>query len=173
MTLPAVPETFYWTDSPCGLALKCRPLDDIANHLFTTRELQLSFDGAWERIAEALSLRQVAGLTQVHGRDVVSLRRDSPRVPGPCSGDALVSNDARVAVAVRAADCVPLLLADPRRGAVAFPLALDELAEPVGAGHIVVIDEGHELRTQLQRFPYRPVASEGYAGCRFLDKPQR
>jgi YfiH family protein len=119
MTLPAVPETFYWTDSPCGLALKCRPLDDIANHLFTTRELQLSFDGAWERIADALGLRQVAGLTQVHGRDVVSLRRDSPRVPGPCSGDALVSNDARVAVAVRAADCVPLLLADPRRGAVA------------------------------------------------------
>jgi YfiH family protein len=119
MTLPAVPETFYWTDSPCGLALKCRPLDDVARHLFTTRELQLSFDGAWERIGGALGVGEVAGLNQVHGRDVVSLRSDSPRVPGPCSGDALVCNDTRVAVAVRAADCVPLLLADPECGAVA------------------------------------------------------
>jgi len=119
MTLPAVPDTFYWTDSPCGPALKCRPLDGTARHLFTTRELQLSFDGAWERIAEALGVGQVAGLNQIHGRDVISLRRDSPRSTRPCSGDALVSNDARVAVAVRVADCVPLLLADPRSGAVA------------------------------------------------------
>ena len=71
MTLPAVPETFYWTDSLCGLALKCRPLDYVARHLFTTRELQLSFDGAWERIAGALGVGEVAGLNQVHGRDVL------------------------------------------------------------------------------------------------------
>ena len=119
MTLPSIPETFYWTDSPCGLALRCRPLDGIARHLFTTRELQLSADRSWERIAKALDVNRVAGLTQVHGRDVVSLRRDAPPVLEPCSGDALVSNDARLAVAVRAADCVPLLLADPRNGAVA------------------------------------------------------
>ena len=119
MTLPAVPETFYWTSSPCGVVLRCRPLDDVARHLFTTRELQLSVDGAWQGIAEALGVRQVAGLTQVHGREVVSLRRDSPRGSEPCSGDAHVSNDTRIAVAVRAAECVPLLLADPRSGAVA------------------------------------------------------
>jgi hypothetical protein len=119
MTLPAVPETFYWTDSRCGLVLKCRPLAAVARHLFTTRELQLSSDEAWGHIGGTLRVDHVTVLNQVHGRDVVSLRYDSPRAPGLCSGDALVSNDARVAVAVRVADCVPLLLADPKSGAVA------------------------------------------------------
>jgi len=119
MTLPAVPGTFYWTDSRCGLVLKCRPLDAVARHLFTTRELQLSSDVAWGHIGASLGVDHVTMLNQVHGRDVVSLRCDSPRVLGPCSGDALVSNNAGVAIAVRAADCVPLLLADPKSGAVA------------------------------------------------------
>ena len=119
MTLPSLPETFYWTDSPCGLALRCRPLDDIARHLFTTRELRLSADGSWARIGEALGVTRVTRLTQVHGRDVIALKRDTPPALEACSGDALVSNVANHALAVRAADCVPLLLADPRSGAVA------------------------------------------------------
>lgn len=118
MSLPAVPESFYWTPSPCGTALKCRPLDAIAAHLFTTRELQLSEDG-WLRIGKALQARSVRTLKQVHGRDVVVVRRGFGRKPGVSDGDVLVSNDPATAVAVRAADCVPLLLADPATGAVA------------------------------------------------------
>jgi YfiH family protein len=56
---------------------------------------------------------------QVHGRDVVPVRRGSPELPEPASGDVLVSDDPHVAVAVRAADCVPLLMADSTSGAVA------------------------------------------------------
>ena len=119
MTLPVVSESFYWTGSPCGLVLRCRPLDAVARHLFTTRELQLSSADAWGHVGAALGVGQVVTLNQVHGNGVVPIRRDSPRSPEPCAGDALVSNDAHVAVAVRAADCVPLLLADPKSGGVA------------------------------------------------------
>jgi hypothetical protein len=118
MTLPALPESFYWAESPCGLALKCRPLDAVARHLFTTRDLELTSAAAWGRVGEALGCVEVATLNQVHGRDVVSIRADLPYVPDR-SGDALVTDDPRVAVAVRAADCVPLLIADPKSGAVA------------------------------------------------------
>ena len=119
MTLPALSESFYWTGSPCGTVLKCRPLGAVARHLFTTRELQLSSAQAWDRVGEALGVREVVTLNQVHGREVVSVGRDSPLRPERCSGDALVTHDPRVAVAVRAADCVPLLLADSTTGVVA------------------------------------------------------
>ena len=39
MTLPAVPDTFYWTDEPWGPALRCRPLSAVAPHAFTSRHL--------------------------------------------------------------------------------------------------------------------------------------
>lgn len=119
MTLPAVPEPFYWTDSPCGTALKCRPLEAIAPHVFTTRELQLSSRDDWRRVGDALGAGSLVTLNQVHGRQVVAIRRGSARPAERPSGDVLVSNDPDVAVAVRAADCVPLLLADARTGAVA------------------------------------------------------
>jgi len=119
MTLPAVPESFSWTSAPCGLVLTCRPLEAVAPHLFTTRDLELSSAHDWQRIAGALGAEDVATLTQVHGRDVVALRRGTPRPAGRPPADALVSDDPAVAIAVRAADCVPLLLADPATRAVA------------------------------------------------------
>ena len=119
MTLPALPESFYWSESPCGTVLKCRPLDAVARHLFSTRELQLSSAEAWGRMSEALGVGEVVTLRQVHGRDVIAVRRESGPTPAECPGDVLVSDDPNVAVAVRAADCVPLLMADARRGAVA------------------------------------------------------
>ena len=133
MTLPPVPEPFYWTEESWGAALKCRALDATAPHLFTTRQLRLSSAGDWRRAGDAVGAEQVATLTQVHGRDVVAIRCGSngawpPSVDaaeepdgvarsGP-RGDALVSDDPGVALAVRAADCVPLWMADPRTGAV-------------------------------------------------------
>jgi YfiH family protein len=58
-------------------------------------------------------------VSQVHGRHVVVIH-DESMVPDPTtSADALVSLVPTVAVAVRAADCVPLLIADRVSGAVA------------------------------------------------------
>ena len=118
MTLPPVPESFYWTQTACGTVLKCRPLERIAPHLFTTRELELSGDG-WRRVGAALQAETVMTLKQVHGRGVVVVRRGVPRSEAAPDGDVLVSDDPATALAVRAADCVPLLLADASTGAVA------------------------------------------------------
>ena len=118
MSLPPVPESFYWTRTECGWALKCRALEQIAPHLFTTRELALSGDG-WRCVGAALQAETVVTVKQVHGRGVVVVRSGVPRAEVPPDGDVLVSNDPAAAVAVRAADCVPLLLADSATGAVA------------------------------------------------------
>lgn len=119
MTLPAIPESFYWTRTPSGPVLRCRPLEAVAGHAFTTRELQLSSAGEWRRVAGLLGVAEVVTLNQVHGREVAVVRRGSPRAPARQDADVLVSDDPDVAIAVRAADCVPLLLADARTGAVA------------------------------------------------------
>jgi YfiH family protein len=118
MTLPPVPEPFHWTAQRWGAALRCRALEPIATHLFTTRQLELSSEDDWRQVGEAVGA-PVMSLTQVHGGDVVVLRRDSPLSTGVRPrADALVSDDPGVALSVRAADCVPLLLADARTGAV-------------------------------------------------------
>ncbi len=118
MTLPAVPETFEWIPQPWGVALSCRPLAALAPHLFTTRQLELSRPEDVEQLAGALGARRIATLTQVHGRAVAVVRRGQDSGGRP-EADALVSDDPDVAIAVRAADCVPLLMADRRRGVVA------------------------------------------------------
>jgi YfiH family protein len=53
--------------------------------------------------------------SQVHGVGVLEAGRD----PVGADGDVLVSDDPTWALAVSAADCVPVLLVDARRGAVA------------------------------------------------------
>jgi hypothetical protein len=106
-------------ESPYGDVLKCRPLENIAPHMFTTRQLQLSSADDWLHVASLVGARKVATLNQVHGSEVVTIRR------GPVCGDTrreadgLVSDDPETAIAVRAADCVPLLIADSKTNAVA------------------------------------------------------
>jgi YfiH family protein len=138
MTLPDLPPVFRWTVEPFGPALRCVPLERVAPHLFTTRQLPLSSEDDWARVASALGAERVQTLAQVHGKAVVvvrspeglrhtaeGLRHDDDDVAqrsGAATSpeaDVLVSNDPRVAIAVRAADCVPLLIADPKTGAVA------------------------------------------------------
>jgi YfiH family protein len=119
MTLPPVPDTFYWAASPCGIVLRCRALDPIAPHVFTTRQLSLSSRDDWSRVAESVGAHSVATLEQVHSRGVVTITADTPAPGQRRQGDAIVSNHGPVAVAVRTADCVPLLLADTATGAVA------------------------------------------------------
>jgi YfiH family protein len=118
MTLPTVPDPFYWSDTSLGPVLKCRPLDAIAPHLFTTRGLPVVSPEDWIQIARLLGASTAVTLNQVHGRHVVIVRPGAARPPGRPEADALVSNDPEVAIAVRAADCVPLLIADERSGAV-------------------------------------------------------
>ena len=119
MTLPPVPDSFYWTTAPWGSALRCRPLEALAPHLFTTRQLPLSADSDYQQLAESVGAGRVVSLTQVHGAAVVAIHRDEPPLDGHPAADISVSNSRDVAIAVRAADCVPLLLADRETGAVA------------------------------------------------------
>ena len=119
MTLPAVPDSFYWTQESWGHALRCRPLEAVAPHLFTTRQLALSHAADWERAARAIGAARVATLTQVHGREVTVIRTGWAAPATRPEADVLVSDNPDVALAVRAADCVPLLMADPRTHAVA------------------------------------------------------
>jgi polyphenol oxidase len=118
-----VPDAFHWTDESWGAALRCRPLEAIAPHLFTTRQLELSSPADLQRLAAAVGAREVAMVTQVHRAEAVVIRRGFPRpfdeAQGRPEADVLVSDDPHVADAVRAADCVPLLLADRATGAVA------------------------------------------------------
>ena len=119
MPFPPVPDPFYWAEAPWGVALRCRPLDDLAPHLFTTRQLSLASPAGYEELAAVLGVNRVATLTQVHGAAVSVVRTGGAYPPQRPEADALVSNAPDVAVAVRAADCVPLLMADRFTGAVA------------------------------------------------------
>ena len=118
MTNPTVPESFHWTDEAWGPGLRCRALSRLAPHVFTTRQLELLSASDRQPLAGALGVTAVASVTQVHGRAVVVVRRGQPPQQ-PCEADALVSDSPEVAIAVRAADCVPLLMCDGRSGAVA------------------------------------------------------
>jgi YfiH family protein len=119
MSLPDIPGDFEWTSESWGAALRCVALGTIAPHLFTTRQLSLASPGDADRLAAAVGARSVAMATQVHGRTVVVLR-DGDAAPAVApEADAFVSNSRDVAVAIRVADCVPLLMADRTRGVVA------------------------------------------------------
>ena len=119
MPLPPVPDSFHWIDAPWGAALRCRALDELARHLFTTRQLSLTSGADYEQLAQAVGVTRVATLTQVHGAAVSVVRQGVAPPPAPPEADALVSDSPDVALAVRAADCVPILIADRLTGAVA------------------------------------------------------
>lgn len=99
--------------------MRCAALDPHAPHVFSSRHLELSAERGWTDLARALDARAAVGLTQVHGNAVVVLRRGGAPVDGRPEADVLVSDEPDLAIVVRAADCVPLLMADRRTGAVA------------------------------------------------------
>ena len=150
-----VPDAFQWVRYPWGPALRCRVLDQAADHCFTTRAPVLGTgplvpgDG-WHRVALAMGVpaQSVVRMRQVHGTRVVTVRRGAgspPEAPDSTVGDIAVSDDPGVVLCVKVADCVPILLADLRRGAVAAvhagwrgtaagasQVAVDALAEAFG-----------------------------------------
>ncbi len=104
------------------------------------------------RFAEAIGVAPEAiyEVSQVHGRTVVEVRAgDEVRGIRPIEADALATAVPGAAVAVRTADCVPVLIADVERGAVAavhagwrgvvaraVGAAIDRL-EPASPAHLV------------------------------------
>ena len=119
MSLPPLPESFAWNETAAGVVLTCRPLDRIAPHAFTTRALSLSSSEDWRRVAGLVGAANCVVVNQIHGREVVVVRRGTTASAEMPSADVLVSDYPDVAIGVKAADCVPLLLADARTGAVA------------------------------------------------------
>jgi YfiH family protein len=120
---PAAGAGFTWRESAAGPILACGPLQAIAAHGWTTRQLQLqgpeqACGREWERLAAAavMPVRAIRRMHQVHGNTITAARREAPEAP---RADALTSDDGSLLLAVRVADCVPLLVADRRSGAVA------------------------------------------------------
>jgi YfiH family protein len=103
--------------------LRCEALEPFARHLFTTRNLafrERAPSPEYDRVAGALGTHRdgVVTVTQVHGRVV------SVIVPGQwdgmqCEADAIVTTDPALALTVRVADCVPIVIADRHRRVVA------------------------------------------------------
>ena len=113
---------FAWVQATGGPALVCRPLEPFAPHLFTTRRWPLGSTPngdsapAWLDVAAAVGVdvSHLARLHQVHGAHVVVAQRSLR--PG---ADIVVSDDPDVALTIQTADCVPMLIVDPRTRASA------------------------------------------------------
>lgn len=124
MTLPTPPADFHWTNEPWGPMLRCHALDGIAQHGFTSRQLELRpgelATARWAAAAASVGcdVDRVRRIRQVHGA-VVHVVRAGASAAAPPEADAAITAEPGVAVAVVAADCVPILLADRTTGAVA------------------------------------------------------
>jgi YfiH family protein len=124
MTLPTPDAAFHWSREPWGHALRCERLEPHAQHLFTSRQLALPDPASWQAALASVGAipEKLMRVKQVHGNTVRVLTRgkrpDDAAEIRP-DGDAVVSNDPGLALAVMVADCVPLLVCDPVAGAAA------------------------------------------------------
>lgn len=108
-------------------ALVCRPLAALAPHVFTTRAWGLGSQSsgqdepAWAEVARALDLplADLVRTRQVHGATVLVARDTAKTPPAGVAADIIVTDRSGIGLAVQAADCVPLLIADRRTGTVA------------------------------------------------------
>ena len=124
MILPLPAPAFAWRDGGGQPSLVCRPLEAHARHLFTSSLWSLGSRGerdradAWAPVAAAIDVAPglLARLRQVHGVTVVTSSR---ALQPPPEGDILIVREPGAGGAVQVADCVPVLIADRRTGAVA------------------------------------------------------
>lgn len=128
MTLPRPDAAFDWRHEPWGAALRCRGLEPHAQHVFTSKQLALPNPESWRQALASVGAtpEQLMRVRQVHGNSVRVLARGqlmrgaSDLHPDAApDGDAIASNRPGLALAVVAADCVPILIVDPVRGAAA------------------------------------------------------
>jgi len=118
---------FAWVQAAGGPALICRALEPLAAHFFTTRDWRLGsasserLDGAWTDVAAAAGVppEHLVRVHQVHEATVLVHSAAPETGISLPEADIIVSADARSALAIQTADCVPLLLADRRTGGVA------------------------------------------------------
>ena len=96
----------------------------VALHGWTTRELAITGGtdpcvAEWRQVADTggVARQSVAAVHQVHGASLVDAAElgEGPRP----RADGLMTRDPSLLLTIRIADCVPLLLADTRLGAVA------------------------------------------------------
>ena len=124
MIRPSPNPAFHWTREPWGHALRCTPLSAHAQHLFTSKQLELPGAEAWSAALASVGVpgERLMRVKQVHGNVVRILRKgeltDGASEQKP-DGDAIASNQPGLALAVMVADCVPILVVDPVAGAAA------------------------------------------------------
>ena len=163
--LPQPSGDFEWVQAPWGAALRCRPLEAVAPHCFTTRDLALDGvrdedAGSWQVLSRSMGVEidRLVRLRQVHGAEVYVARRDvgttlptsfSPAYDAWPEGDIAISDDPSVVLSVRAADCVPVLLADRHGRAVA---AVHAGWRGTAAGAVIVA-----VRALAERFHTKPA----------------
>jgi YfiH family protein len=121
MLEPQPNRAFEWTQAPWGPALRCLPLESVAPHLFSVGNLQLRDDASeWDAVARVMqvSRERLRLIRQVHGTGVAVASVGDEAAWRTPEADVIVSDDPRAAIAVRVADCAPILLADTRRPVV-------------------------------------------------------
>ena len=127
MALPKTSGDFVWVQESWGTALRCGPLSNLSPHFFST--VELSLDGAdnpaaWGLVADALGIAAsgLVRMRQVHGAAIYEARSGttvSAVYEQWPEADIAIASDPSFGLIVRTADCVPILLADSRTGAVA------------------------------------------------------
>src|SRR5215207_6029771 len=119
---PKPTDGFHWTQTPWGRALVCLGLEPYATHLFTVGDLELrNDDSEWAGVAQFLRLSRdrIRLISQVHGIGIAAIHKGTTGPWTPPTADGIVSDNDQVAIAVRVADCAPILLADTTRPVVA------------------------------------------------------
>jgi polyphenol oxidase len=124
MTLPQPDAAFRWSREPWGAALRCGGLEEAAQHLFTSKQLALPDQESWRQATASVGATpdRLMRVKQVHGNVVRVLKRGQVPLNAQDdrpNGDAIVSNEAGLVLAVMVADCVPIVIVDPVRGAAA------------------------------------------------------
>jgi polyphenol oxidase len=129
MTLPAPDAAFDWTAESWGHALRAKPLSTVAQHAFTSKQLQLRGGPGAQPASWALAVASVGGhldnltrVKQVHGAVVRVLKKGQAMaadVSATPDADAIVSDLSGLVLSVQVADCVPILIADARQRSAA------------------------------------------------------
>jgi YfiH family protein len=213
---------FYWRECDGVRALVCAPLEqDGFTNAFSTRlggvssmpERSLNLAGFNEDDAENIYENRrrflklfagdwtLTGCWQLHSADVriVRHREEAKQKPGVLGDDqycdALVSNTPKILLAVKTADCVPVLIGDPKTGAFAavhagwrgtsasiIMRALDQLQREYGAraedlrvaigpaANVCCYEVGHEVISIFkERFPQSDLLTSTRDGHARID----
>ena len=162
MALPKPSGDFEWVQASWGAALRCAPLAAIAPHCFSTRDSRSRRprdETGWEALARALGVSYAGSsgcarcTVPVSTKPGVGNHRCAREWP---EADIAVTRDPSLVFTVRTADCVPILLADPRTGAVA---AVHAGWKGTAAGAVMAAVQA--LESEVRQEPPDMVAAVG------------